>query len=347
MDGKVVSSTVTSETNRHRFNDPSTFLMHFPDTLPHQFKVEYVHRARLFGAGLILNWVPDAAALRKEAVDVASRADIVIALLGLSPNLEGEEMSVHVDGFSGGDRTKITLPQVQQQLLDALFALHKPVIVVLMNGSALAIPAAQQNAAAILEAWYPGEAGGQAIADTLLGTSNPAGRLPVTFYQSEDQLPPFSDYSMAHRTYRYFAGEPLYPFGYGLSYSTFRYSHITLSKPTVQAGEPVDVDADLTNTSTIAGDEVAELYLRPPVSETNPIFTLQSYERISLQPGETRHLHFRLADRQLSTVDSKGVRSVAPGQYRIYLGGSLPAQAAQAAPGIPLTIAGPKVTLQP
>lgn len=346
FDGKQVSSAETSETDRSRPDNLGTFNLHFPDTQPHQLQVEYIHRAKLFGAGLTMNWIPDADALRSEALNVASKADVVIALIGLSPNLEGEEMSVKVDGFEGGDRTKITLPTIQGKLLDALFALHKPVVVVLLNGSALAVPSAERNAAAILEAWYPGEAGGQAIADTLAGINNPAGRLPVTFYRSEDQLPPFSEYSMTNRTYRYFTGAPLYPFGFGLSYSTFRYSHLKLSKTAVKAGDPIEVDADVTNTSTIPGEEVAELYLRPPVLTTNPVLTLQSFTRVSLRPGETRHLHFHLSDRQLSTVDAEGIRSVMPGVYQLYLGGSLPTPST---PGISFTIldAGKRAILQP
>ncbi len=232
-------------------------------------------------------------------------------------------------------------------MLDELYKLHKPVVVVLMNGSALAIPAEQQNAAAILEAWYPGEAGGQAIAETLAGRNNPAGRLPVTFYRSEAQLPPFDDYTMSDRTYRYFHGDPLYTFGFGLSYSTFAYSHLKLSAASVTAGTPVDVDVDVANTSKIAGDEVAELYLQPPASPLNPLFTLQSFERITLQPGETKHLHFTLVDRQLSTVDAAGVRSVAAGEYRVYVGGSLPKQSEKAGAGLTITSAERPVILAP
>ncbi len=345
LDGRQVTHAETSEAKNHRFNDRSTFLMHFPDTLPHSLRVEYIHRAKLFGAGLIMNWIPDADALRRQALEVASKADVIVAMMGLTSDLEGEAMDVKVDGFDGGDRTKITLPAVQQALLDELYRLHKPVVVVLMNGSALAIPAEQQNAAAILEAWYPGEAGGQAIADTLAGSNNPAGRLPVTFYRSETQLPPFDDYSMSDRTYRYFHGDPLYPFGFGLSYSTFAYSHLRVSSASISAGTPVQVDVDVSNTSMMAGDEVAELYLQPPASPLNPLFTLQSFQRITLQPGETKHLHFELADRQLSTVDAAGVRSVAPGEYRIFAGGSLPNQSGGIGVALTITAASRQVIL--
>ena len=347
LDGKQVAHAETSEAKNHRFNDHSTFPMHLPDTLPHSLRVEYIHRAKLFGAGLIMNWIPDADALRRQALEVASKADAIITVMGLTSDLEGEQMDVKVDGFDGGDRSKIALPAVQQALLAELYKLHKPIVVVLMNGSALAVPAEQQNAAAILEAWYPGEAGGQAIAETLAGRNNPAGRLPVTFYRSEAQLPPFDDYAMSDRTYRYFHGDPLYTFGFGLSYSTFAYSHLKLSAASVTAGAPVDVDVDIANTSKIAGDEVAELYLQPPASSLNPLFTLQSFQRVSLQPGETKHLHFTLVDRQLSTVDAAGVRSVAAGEYRVYVKGSLPAQSDRSGAALTITAAARPVILAP
>ena len=157
-------------------------------------------------------------------------------------------MPIRVPGFSGGDRTDIGLPRAQQDLLEALAATGKPLVVVLMNGSALAVNWAEQHAAAILEAWYPGEEGGTAIAETLAGANNPGGRLPVTFYASLDQLPPFDDYSMQKRTYRYFSGKPLYAFGYGLSYASFVYSNLRLSSEKLQAGQPLTVEADVRNT---------------------------------------------------------------------------------------------------
>ena len=175
----------------------ASFTMHFSDSAPHAIRVEYAHTAPMFGAGVHLKWQPEAGPLRDQAVEVAKQADVVVAFVGLSPSLEGEEMPVHLEGFSGGDRTKIDLPQLQEDLLQAVAATGKPLVVVLMNGSALAVPWAKEHAAAILEAWYPGEEGGAAIAETLAGDNNPSGRLPVTFYESLDQLPPFENYSMA------------------------------------------------------------------------------------------------------------------------------------------------------
>jgi len=247
-----------------------------------------------------------------------------VAFVGLSPDLEGEEMALHVPGFNGGDRTDIALPQVQQDLLRALAATGKPLVVVLLNGSALAVNWCQQHAAAILEAWYPGEEGGTAIAETLDGKNNPGGRLPVTFYASVDQLPPFTDYSMQNRTYRYFTGVPLYPFGYGLSYSTFAYSDLKLSSERLDAGQPLTVTAAVRNTSEIAGEEVAELYLVTPPSPGAPIRALKAYKRLQVAPGQTKLVTFTLDPRDLSLADEKGERAILPGEYTVFVGGEQP-----------------------
>jgi beta-glucosidase len=183
---------------------------------------------------------------------------------------------------------------------------------------------AKQHVPAILEAWYPGEAGGQAIGETLSGKNDPGGKLPVTFYASVKQLPPFTDYSMKNRTYRYFRGKPLFPFGYGLSYTTFRYSNVHLSTQQLQAGQPLTVQADVTNTGTVAGDAVTEVYTVPPQDGTNPLQQLEDVDRVRLEPGQTRHLSFRLDPRQLSLVNASGQRKVMPGSYRIFVGGSQP-----------------------
>ena len=264
--------------------------------------------------------------LRNEAVQVAQQADAVVAVVGLSPNLEGEEMPIEVPGFDGGDRTDIGLPAAQQQLLEALAATGKPLVVVVMSGSAVAVNWAQEHAAAVLEAWYSGEAGGTALAETLAGLNNPGGRLPVTFYASLDQLPPFQDYSMAHRTYRYFDGKPLYGFGYGLSYSTFAYSNLKLSSASVKAGAPLTVQVDVRNTSKIAGDEVAELYLKFPAVAGAPLLALRGFTRVHFAPGETRHLSYSLAPRDLSMVNEQGEHLIAPGEYAVFVGGAQPAE---------------------
>jgi beta-glucosidase len=302
----------------------SSFTMHFKDSDPHAIRLEYSHTSPMFGAGVHLQWQPDARALRDQALQIARQADVVVAFVGLSPSLEGEEMPVHLEGFSGGDRTKIDLPQLQEDLLKALAATEKPLVVVLMNGSALAVPWAKDHAAAILEAWYPGEEGGTAIAEALAGDHNPGGRLPVTFYASLDQLPPFQNYSMAGRTYRYFTGEPLYSFGYGLSYTSFGYSQLKLSSASIKPGEPLRVEADVTNTGKRAGEEVVELFLRGPQAAGAPLHSLRGFERLSLDPGETKHVLFTLDPSQLSEVDPSGKTAMEAGNYSIYLGGGQP-----------------------
>lgn len=324
LDGKQVATDTTDEVSEHRSNNTPMFHLEFTDTKPHAIRLDYSHRSKLFGAGVALNWIAPVDALRERAVQLAKKADVVIAIVGLSPNLEGEEMPVHVPGFSGGDRTAINLPDPQQQLLQSLAATGKPLVVVLMNGSALAVDWAQQHAQAILEAWYPGEVGGQAIAETLDGSNDPGGKLPITFYASLDQLPPFTDYSMKNRTYRYFHGKPLYGFGFGLSYTTFDYRNVHISETNLKAGDPLTVEADVQNTGSVAGDTVAELYLIPPQNGVNPLRELEGFRRIHLAPGESQHLKFRLGSRQLSLVDADGKRSVQPGAYTVFIGGNQP-----------------------
>ena len=306
------------------FGGLQQFSVPFADTKPHTLRIEYVQSGRIANSGISFEWSPRHELLQDEAVAAANKADVVVAFVGLTARLEGEEMNVDIKGFSGGDRTDIVLPDVQQQLLEAVAKTGKPMVVVLLNGSALAVNWAQQNAKAILEAWYPGQAGGEAIADTLSGKNNPAGRLPVTFYTSVAQLPPFDDYSMANRTYRYFKGKPLFAFGDGLSYTSFDYSAVKLSSEKLQAGDTLAVEADVKNTGTLPGDEVAELYLKPPQTDVSPKLELEGFERLHLGAGETKHLVFHLDPRQLSEVDEKGVRAVVAGRYRIFLGGSQP-----------------------
>jgi beta-glucosidase len=306
------------------FGGLQQFAIPFADTKPHALRIEYIQSGKLSGGGISFEWSPRHELLQDEAVAAANKADVVVAFVGLTSRLEGEEMNVHIDGFSGGDRTSLSLPDVQQQMLEALAKAGKPTVVVLLNGSALAVNWSAQNAKAILEAWYPGQAGGQAIAETLSGKNNPAGRLPVTFYTGVDQLPPFDDYSMANRTYRYFKGKPLFSFGDGLSYTAFDYSHVRLSSEKLHAGETLTVEADVKNTGPDAGDEVAELYLTPPKTDVSPRLALEGFERLHLDAGETKHLVFHLDPRELSEVDDKGVRAVVPGRYRISLGGSQP-----------------------
>ena len=259
-----------------------------------------------------------------EAIAAAKDADVVIAVLGITGDLEGEQMPVSEEGFKGGDRTSIDLPKPEEALLEAVTATGKPVVLVLANGSALAVNWANEHVNAILESWYAGEEGGSAIAETLSGRNNPSGRLPVTFYTGLDQLPPFEDYAMQNRTYRYFQGKPLYPFGYGLSYTTFSYSDLTLTKNTIGAGDPLFATVTVTNTGKREGDEVAQLYLSFPNVPGAPMRALRSFKRVHLKPGESQKVNFELKDRDLSMVSEAGEPIIAEGAYTVSIGGGQP-----------------------
>lgn len=259
-----------------------------------------------------------------EAIAAAKNADVVIAVVGITSQLEGEEMPVNEPGFLGGDRTSIDLPQPEEDMVEAVAATGKPLAVVLMNGSALAVNWINQHANAILEAWYPGEEGGAAVAETLSGKNNPAGRLPVTFYSGVNQLPNFEDYGMANRTYRYFSGKPLYPFGYGLSYTTFAYSDLTLPKNIIDANDALIATATVTNTGKLEGDEVVELYLSFPSVPGAPLRALRAFRRVHLKPGESQKVSFELKDRDLSMVTETGEPIIAKGAYTVSIGGGQP-----------------------
>jgi beta-glucosidase len=244
--------------------------------------------------------------------------------MGLSPRIEGEEMKVNAEGFAGGDRTKIDLPAPQEELLKRVYAAGKPVVLVLTNGSAMAVNWADENLPAIVEAWYPGEEGGTAVAEALAGDFSPAGRLPVTFYKSVDQLPPFEDYSMAKRTYRYFDGEPLYPFGYGLSYTSFAYKNARVDRGKVSAKEGVTVSVDVVNIGATAGDEVVQLYLTHSGVAEAPLRALRGFQRVHLDRGEKKAVSFSLRDRDLSVVDEAGKHRIVPGTVSVWAGGGQP-----------------------
>jgi len=266
-----------------------------------------------------------------EATSAAQKADVVVAVVGITSRLEGEEMKVDVPGFRGGDRTSLNLPEEESALLGALKGTGKPLVVVLMNGSALAVNWANDHANAILDAWYSGEEGGTAIAETLAGVNNPAGRLPVTFYKGTEQLPDFEDYNMKNRTYRYFTGEPLYPFGYGLSYSTFEYSGLKLSSASLEAGKPLDLEVDVKNTSKRDGDEVVQVYISFPKLAGAPLKALRGFTRVHLKASGQQHVKLTLSPRDLSYVNEAGDRFVSTGDYLITVGGGQPGtQAARA-----------------
>ncbi len=276
------------------------------------------------GARTRLIWLPVNSDPLVEAVSAARQADVVVAVVGITSKLEGEEMKVDVPGFRGGDRTSLNLPAEEEALLGALKGSGKPLVVVLMNGSALAVNWANDHANAILEAWYSGEEGGTAIAQTLAGANNPGGRLPVTFYKGVEQLPEFEDYAMKNRTYRYFKGEPLYPFGYGLNYSKFEYSNLKLSSPELDAGNPLAVEVDVKNTSQRAGDEVVELYVNFPKLPGTPLRALRGFTRVHIDAGQVQHVKLALQPRDLSYVNEAGDRMVAAGDYVITAGGGQP-----------------------
>ena len=289
---------------------------------PHPLRVEY--RDLRSVASVQLVWTAPEANLLQEATAACRQADAVVLVLGLSPRLEGEEMDVKVPGFLGGDRLDLELPRPQKELLKEVAAAGKPIVLVLLNGSAVAVNEAARSVPAIVEAWYPGQAGGTAIADVLFGNTNPAGRLPVTFYRSIDQLPPFRDYAMKGRTYKYFTGTPLFPFGHGLSYTMFRYDNLRLPAR-VKAGEQVTVTATVTNAGSMRGDEVVQLYVTARnTSVPVPIRALAGFRRITLQPGKRQTVSFVLEPRQLSILDTKMKRVIEPGVFGISVGGKQP-----------------------
>jgi beta-glucosidase len=271
-----------------------------------------------------LFWTKYNGAPSPEALAAAKSADVVIAVVGITSQLEGEEMPVSEPGFLGGDRTSIDLPQPEEELVESVVATGKPVVVVLTNGSALAVNWINEHANAVLDAWYPGEEGGAAVAETISGKNNPAGRLPLTFYKGVDQLPNFEDYGMTNRTYRYFTGKPLYPFGYGLSYTKFSYSNLTVPEQSIAAGQPVEADVTVTNTGKLPGDEVVQLYLKFPPVKGAPLIALRGFERVHLDPGASQKVHFELKQRDLGMVTEDGNPIIAPGDYTISVGGGQP-----------------------
>lgn len=273
-----------------------------------------------------LVWAEPKPNLRQQAIHVAKQADAVVMFMGLTARMEGEEMDIHVDGFRGGDRTKLSLPKVQRDLIKAIHALGKPVVLVNLSGSALALNWEHKNIPAIIQAWYPGQAAGSAIADVLFGDYNPAGRLPVTFYKSVDQLPAFDDYNITIQTYRFFNGEPLYPFGYGLSYSQFRYSNMVISSQ-AQKQKNITLQVDVKNTGAVDGDEVVQVYLTNKATNIRtPIRQLVAFKRIHLLAGAETQLSFEIAADNFLYIDANGKKQFSPGKFEISVGGGQPHQ---------------------
>ena len=286
---------------------------------PYKITVEFYERNRYAMMQLIWSFVD--ITMEYKAIDAVQNSDVAVMFLGLSPRLEGEEMDVDVPGFKGGDRVRIDLPDTQQRLLRYIQATGKPIVLVLVNGSALAINWSEENIPAIIESWYGGEEAGTAIADVLFGDYNPGGKLPVTFYKSTDQLPPFTNYDMKGRTYRYFEGDPLFPFGYGLSYTTFGFSNLKLGKNVIRQDEGVSVKIDVKNTGVVRGDEVVQLYVKNP-NDDKEIKALKGFKRISLDPGETKTVEFNLGKEALQSYEEGKGFVVGTGDYTIYAGPS-------------------------
>ena len=266
-------------------------------------------------------WDTPSNSLEAEAIALAKESDVVVLCMGLSPMLEGEEMKVKVDGFSGGDRLDIKLPASQTNLMKKIKELGKPMVLVMLNGSAVAINWENDNIPAILEAWYPGQAGGTAIADILFGDYNPSGRLPLTFYKDINDIPAFNDYSMKGKTYRYFQGKPLYDFGFGLSYTTFEYTNLSVpvENPTTKN---IDFTVDVTNTGAVAGDEVVEVYFtNPQGDQLSTIRTLINFDRVSLKAGETKKVSFSIQPKQLAQLNANNSFQLSAGTVNLSVGG--------------------------
>ena len=258
-----------------------------------------------------------------KSVNAVRNADVVVFVGGISPSLEGEEMGVDLPGFKKGDRTSIELPEVQRNLLAALHRAGKKVILVNCSGSPVGLVPETETCEAILQAWYPGQQGGRAVADVLFGDYNPAGRLPVTFYRSIEQLPDFEDYNMAGRTYRFMIERPLFPFGYGLSYTTFTYGVATFNKQTVGSEDNLSLVVPVSNTGSRDGEEVVQVYLSKVGDEAGPVKTLRAFKRVSVPAGKTVNVHITLSKKDLEWWN-EGTHSIqfCPGEYQVWIGGS-------------------------
>jgi beta-glucosidase len=316
----VDDKLLVEDWTQHRPSTTVTVPIHLEKGRIYSLRIEYFQTIRSAEAKLVWG-IPGLE--ENLAEKAAKRSDLVVMVSGLSARIEGEEMKVKADGFSGGDRTSLDLPAPQEKLLERVCAAGKPVVLVLTSGSALSVNWANENVPAILEAWYPGESGGTAVAEILAGDVSPSGRLPVTFYKSVEQLPSFDDYSMSRRTYRYFDGEVLYPFGYGLGFSTFEYSNPQI-KATDADGGSESISVDVANTGTIAADEIVQVYLTHEGITGAPIRELKGFRRVHLARGEKRSTTFTLNARDLSSVDESGQRLLVPGEVRVWIGGGEP-----------------------
>jgi len=316
-------------------NDTVLFKYSNADGADHKYKKIMLSTDKLYavkinysntGANAIvkLNWEMPNTNYEAEAIAIAKKADVVVLCMGLSPRIEGEQMDITLEGFNKGDRTKLELPAVQQNLIKKIAALGKPVVLVLVNGSAVAINWEKENIPAIVETWYGGQQAGTAIANVLTGKFNPSGRLPVTFYTSEKELPAFDDYNMKGRTYRYYTGKPLYEFGYGLSYTKFTYTNLKV-RPVNKVGDDVVVTVELQNTGNYDGDEVAQLYVNNlQITEHTALRCLKGFTKIHLKKGEKKTILFILQPKDFSFINKENKRTVSAGNFTIAVGGKQP-----------------------
>ena len=317
IDGKIIVDN-TKDLKRRIVQET----VHLEKDKAYQVSIKYLHEG--YPAKLKLLWASPEKTSFQKAIELAEKSEVVVFVGGISPGVEGEQMPVNAKGFDGGDKTDIKLPEIQTELLKALHKTGTPVVLVLLNGSALAVNWENDNLPAIVEAWYPGELGGTAIADVLFGDYNPSGRLPVTFYKTVKDLSPFVNYSMKGRTYRYFKGEALYPFGYGLSYAEFDYKSIKLTNSKINAGDSTTVSIDVTNVSKVQGEEVVQLYIKDLESnEVRPLSSLRGIKRVLLNPKETTRVSFTIKPEDLSFYDLKSQKQVVePGLFQIGVGKS-------------------------
>ncbi len=320
IDNKPVNTSPVSLEKGHKYE------------ITAELSVAYSSYSNIIEPSAMLSWAETSRDYHKEALDAAAKSDAVIFCGGISAELEGEEMPLEIDGFSHGDRTHLNLPKIQEDLLKDLQKSGKPIIYVNFSGSAMALNWENENIPAIVQAFYPGETTGTALTRLLFGEFNPSGRLPVTFYKSEKDIPDFSNYDMQGRTYRYFKGEPLYSFGYGLSYTTFEYSNLTITKTqntaeTTKSNFPVVVSAEIKNTGSRDGEEVAQLYLSNKTSkDLVPFVALKGFKRVFLRKGEVQTVTFSLSPEDFSVTNADAQQIIDPGTFRIAVDGKAPGQ---------------------
>jgi len=327
VNGKYVKLILEGETliDHNNIHHPNKVYRNVDLVAGKAYQIKVIMQDQHGDSNCALHWEEPGLPLAWDAIQAARWADHVVLVMGLTARLEGEEMrGLELEGFNAGDRTSLDLPAVQRSLIRQIAATGKPVTLVLMTGSAVSITRENDLVPAILQAWYGGEAAGEAVADVLFGDYNPAGRLPLTFYRSVEDLPPFENYNMQGRTYRYFEGEVLYPFGYGLSYSTFTYDNLILEKNEIGPDGSITVSVDVSNTGDRDGEEVVQLYIRDMESEElRPLKDLRGFEREAIKAGQTIVVSMNLGPDELAYFDeSSGEYVVEPGLYEIMVGPS-------------------------